>query len=148
MCKIGCITKRCGVCVFQGLCIFQTRISHATIFEIYISYMEQGLGCQAVLSQQCSISNNKCVRVCLLSPVTSKSPPSLRLFLFPFIRPSAPCSRTFLVSSPPENVAAGASSRPALIYCTGVCAGIYTSFTACMLLFYYFTRTFVLKAPA
>lgn len=137
-------TKRSAVFVFHRLQSANCHFS-CTIFGIYISHTKRWLARQAVLGRQCSISNKECARVCFLSPVTSESPPSLCLFLFPSIRPSAPCSRTFLVSSPPENVAAGASSRPVLIYCTGVCVGIYISFTACTLLFYYLTRTFVLK---
>lgn len=113
------------------LCIPQSADSHfsCTIFGIYISHT--------------GLANKERARAYLQSP--SQSPPSLCLFLFASICPSAPCSHTFFVSSLLENVAAGASSRPALIYCTGVCAGIYSSFPACTLLFHYLTRTFMLK---
>lgn len=91
-------TKRCAVFVFHRLQSANCHFS-CTIFGIYISHTKRWLARHAVLGRQCSISNKERARVCFLSPVTSESPPSLCLFLFPSSRPSAPCRRTFLVSS-------------------------------------------------
>lgn len=122
-------TKRRAVFVFHRLQSANCHFS-CTIFGIYISHTKRGLARQALLSRHCSISNMECVRVCLFSPVTSESPPSLCLFLFTSICPSAPSSRTFLVSSLPENVAGASDLRSFTVpvYALG--------FTACTLLFY------------
>lgn len=101
----------------------QTAISHAQHLESTSPTQNRGLHVRLCSGASVIFQIRN---VCLLSPVNSES---LCLFLFLFIRPSAPCSRTFLVSSPPENVAAGASSRPALIYCTGLCVAIYSFYS-------------------
>lgn len=73
----------------------------------------------------CLSSRHLCVSSVALSPS------------IPPVRPSAPCTCTFLVSS--QRAASGA----ALVSCPVVRVGIYNSFTARSLRFDYLTRTFL-----
>lgn len=58
-------TKPCSVLVFDRLQSANCRFS-CTIFGIYISHTERGLARRAVLSRQCSLSNEECAQVCHL----------------------------------------------------------------------------------
>lgn len=112
----------------------QTAGSHAQYLESTSPTQNVGLHV-GLCSADSAVFQMRNVRRFVTSESPSLSLSLSSLFLFPSFRPSAPCTRTFLVSSPPENVAAGAWSGPVLIYWARVRGGIASSVPACTLLF-------------